>query len=268
MLVADPVLPEIFQFTDRTLDQTPVSDRQLSWDAHLSEPGLLRRVQIAGIPVLHPSDHDPMSVRSNHCLGRIEVDAIVNGLIKFFVEGIRCFIVAADDADGSVSVVVFKSLGQHVLGTYQENLFPVQFKEVRAFPHFAEASVILEQDLFKFPFQPVRTAEQQDLSVFVRRTVPGYAAESPVGRPPDPGIAEIEPASVFRQVLSVKYRGARVFLIVDTVPDCNTLCPEPEPREDISSAAGRCLRRVPSASAPSGSYMDDTGRTDDILRYI
>ena len=114
----------------------------------------------AGIPVLQPADHDPSAIGGEKGLGGVKVNAIVNGLVALLNKCMVVFIIGADDADGPVSVVILESLGQHILGAYEQDMLSVQFKEIRAFPHFTITSPVGAQDLLEFPVKSVRALKQ------------------------------------------------------------------------------------------------------------
>ena len=105
-------------------------------------------------------------------------------LLFFFVEG-------ADLADRTVAVVVFKALGQHILGTDEQHVLTFQRKEIRAFPHEAEAPVVFRQGAFKTPMKAVFAGIEQQHAPLVHPARPHHTAIAAVFRAPDFRIAEI-----------------------------------------------------------------------------
>ncbi len=136
---------------------------------------------------------------------------------------LRLLVKGPDQAQRPVSVMIFKSLRHHILGAGNQHCLTIQHKEVRAFPHPAETALVGGQDPLEFPRKSVRAAVKKNLSVVLRRTVARHAAVSTIRRPPQFGIAEVKPAAVFRKLLTVQYRIARILLIVQPVSHCNAL---------------------------------------------
>ena len=144
-------MPQSIKFTDRPLVQAAVSDVDFPRKAHLSGPGRLFRPDRTGIPILHPADHHTASVRCQDGLRGIKIDPVIDGLIIFLLKTEAGLIVMTDQAEGSVAAVILIALRQHVLWAYEKHLLPVQFKEIRAFPHFPETVPVLRQDRLIFP---------------------------------------------------------------------------------------------------------------------
>ncbi len=179
---------------------------------------------VAGIPVLHPSNHHPSSVRCQDSLGRIEVDSVVNRLICLFREFLRFPVIRPNQAQRPVPVMVLEAGGKHVLGAGEQHPLPVQREKVRAFPHLPETVVIRRQHLFIMPRITVRTFKKQNLSAAVRRPVADDAAVGSVLLPPHLGIAEIKPAAAFRDIFLVQNRILIILYIVHSVPHGKALC--------------------------------------------
>ena len=218
------IFPHVIQFPDRLLVQPSVFHRKLSRKAHLSEPFLIGRVGHTGVPVLHPAHHDPASVRSQHGLGSIKVNPIINGLLLLLRKCERLPVIFSDQAERSVSVVKFKALGQHILGAGQQHPFAVQFKEIRTLPHFSDPVPVFRKYLFILPSERVLAGEKQDLPASVRRAVSDHTPVPSVLVLPHLRIPEILSAEPFWQIPAVKDRVAVTFLIIHTVPHRNALC--------------------------------------------
>ncbi len=133
------------------------------------------------------------------------------------------FFIGADQAQCAVSVVILKSPGQHVLGTGEQHLLSVQLKKIRTFPHPAEASVILGQNLLILPVNAVCAAVEQDLAVLVPGTVSCHAVIASVLRMPYFRIPEIISAASLRQILFGEYRIFRQLFVIHAVSQGNAL---------------------------------------------
>ena len=140
-----------------------------------------------------------------------------------FCKCICLLIVLADQAERSVSIVVFEFGRQHILRTCEQDPFPVQFKEVRTLPHLTEPVVVGGKHLFKAPFEPVRACKEQDLAAAVRRAVSHDAAVCAILFPPHFRIPEIKPAAALRKILCVQYRIALIFLVIHAVSHSKAL---------------------------------------------
>ena len=140
-----------------------------------------------------------------------------------FRKGIRLFIKLSHQAECSVSVVILKARGQHILGAGEQNPLSIQLKEVRTFPHFSDAVAVGCQNLFKGPLESIGTGIQKNLSASIRRTVADHAAVGAILFSPHLGIAEILPACSFRKILFIQYRIHLILFIVDSVTYCKTL---------------------------------------------
>ena len=135
----------------------------------------------------------------------------------------RLLVILSDQAECSVSVMVFKSFRQHILRTCQENPFSVQLEEVRAFPHFSETVIICHKHTFKLPLKSVRTGIQQDLPASVCRTVPDNTAVCAVFLLPHLRIPEVMDTASFRDICFIQYRIHLILLIIHSVTHGKTL---------------------------------------------
>ena len=212
------------QLPDGALVQPAVFDGQLPGQGHLSEPlPLLCALLIAGIPVLHPCDHDPAAIRRQQGLGGVEVNAVVDGLTVFIGKMLFTLVRMADEAQGAVTVAEFEALRQHILGAAQQHLLAVQHKIVGALPHQAEALVVFDQDALKFPMQGILTAILHDDAASVFPAGAHHTAVGTVGIPPDLGITEIVAAQAFRQFCYIDDGVSFVFVIIQAITNGNAL---------------------------------------------
>ena len=90
--------PKFFQFPDRSLVQSPLFYGQFSGKAHLTKPDMIRIPEVAGIPILHPADHNPPAVRRDKRLGCIKDDSIINSLVMFILKSICLSVIVSDQA--------------------------------------------------------------------------------------------------------------------------------------------------------------------------
>ena len=161
------VSSEVFKFADRSLIQTVVDQMQFTWQRHLSDPAVHPAVDCpGGIPVLHPSDHDPSAIRCQNGLWRIEINTVVNGLVMFLRE-VQILICTSDQAKCSVAIVIFKSSWQHVLWRCDGDILSIQFKEVRTLPHQAKPTLVLNKNMIELPVDQIFAAEQKQLPIVV-----------------------------------------------------------------------------------------------------
>ena len=212
------------KLTHRLLIQAAVTDGQFSGQAHLPKPQpVFIPCILAGIPVLHPSDHDPPPVRGQQGLRGIEIDAVVNGLIRLRKKAPLLLVKRADLTDRPVAVMVFKAFRQHILRTDKQHMLSFEREKVRAFPHQAEASVILRQNTPERPVKPVLTAVQQKHTPLVLPAGTDHAAIAAVFCPPDFRVAEIIRAQALRQVTGIQDRIMLILLVIQSVPHGNAL---------------------------------------------
>ena len=189
-----------FDLPDRRLVQASVFDGKFPGQAHLSEPGDVRGVQVAVVPVLHPADHDAAAVGGEHGLGRVEIKTVVHGLIKLLREGLGLIVPGPDHAEGAVAVVVLETLWQHVLGAGQQHLLSVQLEEIRALPHETQTEVVLHQGLHKRPVNGIVAPVQKHLPAVANMII---RQEHPVGSIrllPGLRIAECGPVPALGQI--------------------------------------------------------------------
>ena len=119
--------------------------------------------------------------------------------------------------------VVELALGQHLHGSQHQDLLAVQWKEVRALPHFAVLIVAAFQHRDKVPVEAVCALEQCRCAAAVLGQADGDGRVGAVGLPPDLGVPEVEPAEAFRQVFLGQHRVAGRLFVVKTVTDGNAL---------------------------------------------
>ncbi len=214
---------QIFQFSYRFLVQTAVLYGEFSRQAHLSEPWFVRGISTAGIPVLHPADHDASAVGRKDRLRRIEINSIIDRLILFLRKSIRLFIIISDQAERPVTVMILKPLRQHLRRARDQHPFTIECEEIRALPHLAKTLIVHHQYLVILPPEAVRTAVEEDSAVSLFGTVAYDTAVSAIRFPPYLRVPEIESAPVFRQVLLCEHRITGIFLVLDSVSRCNAL---------------------------------------------
>ena len=219
------ICTKVLDLSDRLLDQTAIFNRKFSRNTHLSEPFALRNTIVAaGIPVLHPADHDPSSVRCFHSLHCIEINSIIYSLITLRNKCFRSLIEFTDQTKCSISVVIFKIFRKHILRAYQHNVLSIQSKEVRALPHFSEVSVIGQHDGFKFPVISILTSVQQNTSACsICPVIHSYATVRTILTFPHLRITEIKRAAVLRHILYCKNRVSRIFFIIHSITCSKTL---------------------------------------------
>ena len=272
------------KLADRPLVKPPVLHGQFPGQSHLSKPGDTLRVQVAGIPVLHPRDHDPASVGCEDCLLRVEINPVIHALIRLGNKSSGLGIVLPDQAESPVAVVIFQSVRQHIHRAGQDNLFAIQFKQVRTFPHSSDPVPVDRKLFLEFPVVGILCRKQQDLSALlffpdhrgsqkpvriVRITVmqhfllffQGIAHRSSLKCSvfilPYAGIPEVVSAALLRQVLKGKNGVARVLRVILTISESNALClhlPVPVADLHLPAYAGvhEHMRAVLHHQRPSG----------------
>ena len=204
------------------LVQVAVLHGNLARQRHLTEPLFARQV-LLDIPVLHPRDHQAPAVRREHSLHGVEVRAVVDDLMALLGEGIRRLVVAADEGDVAVARVAARLVAHHVLRADQEHALAVQGKEVRAFPHAAQAAAVFRQLLYVAPVDRVLAFKQQDLAAAVRRAAGDHGAVHAVAAQPELRVAEVDLACALGQHGVVEHRVAVELLVVNAVADRQTL---------------------------------------------
>ena len=152
-------------------------------------------MQVAGVPVLHPADHDTSPVGGEDRLRRVEVDAVVHGVVGLFREDTGIVIAVAQQVEGPVPVVIFKALRKHVLGAGQQHVVSVETEEIRALPHEADAVMILRQRADEAPMNGILAAVLQNLPALAEAVVGDQSAERAVGELQNLWITEIKAAA-------------------------------------------------------------------------
>ena len=137
ILIGDLDAAVVFNFPDRHLAQSAVSDGQLSGNGHLTHKTLVRQMAAAGFPVLHPADHHPAAIVGFQSLHGVEIHAVVNGLHIVPEQMILLLIQLTDDAHIGVAGVELQTHRVHLLGTGHQDILAVQLEKVRALPHLA-----------------------------------------------------------------------------------------------------------------------------------
>ena len=219
------ICTKVLDLSDRLLDQTAIFNRKFSRNTHLSEPFSLRNPVIAaGIPVLHPADHDPSSVRRFYSLHCIEINSVIYSLITLRNESFRSLIEFTDQTKCSISVMIFKVFRKHILRAYQHNILSIQSKEVRALPHLSESSIIGKHDGFKLPVISILTSVQQNTSACsICSVIYSYTAVRSILAFPHLRITEIKWTAVLRHIFYCKDRISRIFFIIRSITRSKTL---------------------------------------------
>ena len=212
------------QLPDGRLEQNAVSYGEFSGQTHLAKPGNPSGVKVAGVPVLHPADHDAPSIGCEDRLWGIEVDAVIHSVIGFLCKDAGVIAAVAQKIEGSVSVVVFKPLRQHVLGTCQQDIVSVETEEVGALPHEADTVVVFRQRTDKCPVNGILAPILQDLPALTEVVVGNQGTERAVGKLQHLRIAEIKTAAACREICLRQNGISFVFLIVQSVSKGETLC--------------------------------------------
>ena len=181
-------------------------------------------METAGIPVLHPPDHDTAAVRCENRLRRIEVNPVIGGVVGFRDEAPAAFVTMTEQVEAPVAVVVFKILRQHVLGAGKQHVGAVQCEEIRTFPHQSEAVLILRQRPREGPVGKVVAPVFQNPSAFTRKIVGDQGAPAAFRQRQELWIAEVKAAPARREILLRKNRVAGIFFIVQSVTEGETLC--------------------------------------------
>ena len=223
ILINHFVTTHLFQFSYGILIQSSVPHGQFPGQAHLSEPAHILRSDAAGVPVLHPSDHDSSSVGRQYRLRRIEIDTVIDRLVILFCKSIRLFVIRTDQTQCPVAVMVFKSRRKHILRAYKQDALAIQPKEVGTLPHLTEPVIVCRQHLLILPCKTVLAGIQKDLPAAVRRSAANRTAVSSIAFSPHLRIPEVIPAAPFRQILLVKNRILLILLVVRSVTDRQTL---------------------------------------------
>ena len=168
------------------------------------------------------SRHDAAAVGGQQGLCGVEVDALVHQLDAFANKAAGLGVIAADQGDDAVAVVVLVP-GVHLHRAGHQHLLAVQLEEVGTFPHDAVLAAAGVQNGDVFPVEAVGAAEQQGRAA-LRPALPdddgGVAA---VRLPPNLRVPEIEAAEAVGQVVLVQHRGREGLLIIEAVPHRDAL---------------------------------------------
>ena len=134
-----------------------------------------------------------------------------------------CIDPITEEIEGSVSVVVFEILRQHVLGAGEKHIVPVQGEEIRALPHQADAVVVGDQRPHESPVQKVPALIQQHLSAFTEMIV--YSRHTPpaVFAGPHLRVAEVKTAAALREIIFCENGIPVIFFVIDTVAEGEVL---------------------------------------------
>ena len=233
-LVCALVTAQVIEFTDRSLVQDTVLYRELARQGHLTEPRDGSRVQVAGIPVLHPADHDPAAIRRENGLRCVKINSVVDGMVGLLLENFLILIVFSDHVESTVPVVIFKSLREHILRACEEDLLPVQLKEIRALPHKTEPVIVLHKRFNEFPVDAVLALIEKHPSAVSDPVVGDQTAVRAVRMLPDLRIPERIAAAAEGKILLRKHRVPFIFRVIHAItegkalglylPDFSALC--------------------------------------------
>ena len=180
-------------------------------------------MQIAGIPVLHPADHDTPSVRCEHRLGSVKINAVISRMVALLHKFAVFFVIGSHKIERAVAVVVFQSTGKHVLCTGQQHIFSVKLKEIGTLPHFSELMIIFHQSLHERPVNSVLTAIEEHLTAVFPVLVGDQHPKASVLFHPELRIPECIRIAPFGKIPSCDHRVSRVLDIIVTVPKCQIL---------------------------------------------
>ena len=222
-LVCALVTAQVIELTDRSLVQDTVLYRELARQGHLTEPRDRSRVQVAGIPVLHPADHDPAAIRRENGLRCVKINSVVDGMIGLLLENFLILIVFSDHVESTVPVVIFKSLREHILRAGEEDLLSVQLKEIRALPHKTEPVIVLHKRFNEFPVDAVLALIEKHPSAVSDPVVGDQTAVSAILKLPDLRIPEGIAAAAEGKILLRKHRVPFIFRVIHTVTEGQAL---------------------------------------------
>ena len=218
----DGILPHGFNFPHGMLHEPSVFDEQLPGHAHLGIPGMPPRCLFAGLPVVHPPDHDPASIRCYHCLGCVIGKPQIHRLDRFPMKVAVRFVKGPDKGHGPVPCVEFLPC-VHFLWADQKDPFFIQPEEIRAFPHpsvFLIAGIDLPD---KMPVDSIPAAEIQNRSLSFTVPVGNHHPQCAILGTPDLGIPEIELAVPIRQMCMPNHRIEKRLFKVLSIPNRHTL---------------------------------------------
>ena len=120
--------------------------------------------------------------------------------------------------------MIFQAFRQHILRTGQKNVFSIQFKEIRTFPHFSKTFLIFCKDTDKFPVKSILTSVKKNLSTSVCRSASDNTIEFPVFSFPDFWITEIYFTCTLRKIFGCQNRILLIFLIIFSISNSHCLC--------------------------------------------
>ena len=120
--------------------------------------------------------------------------------------------------------MIFQAFRQHILRTCQENVFSIQFKEIRTFPHFSKTFLIFCKDADKFPVKSILTSVKKNLSASICRSASDHTIEVSIFSFPDLWITEIHFTCTFRKILFCQDRILLILHIISSVSDSYRLC--------------------------------------------
>ena len=173
---------------------------------------------------MHPSDHDPPALRSQKCLRRVKVNAIIHGHAACFRKGHRFLIQISDQTERIIAPMKFKAFREHIHHTYDQHMLSVKREEIRTFPHHTETVIIADQRLHIFPLKSVITLIKKNLSACLRVSAGKIAIVASFRTLFQIGIPEIKAAAPLWDHIGINDRILRHFLIIDAVSHCDTLC--------------------------------------------
>ena len=120
--------------------------------------------------------------------------------------------------------MIFQAFRQHILWTGQKNVFPIQFKEIRTFPHLSKTFLIFCKDADKFPVKAVFASIKKNLSTSICRSASDNTIEVPIFSFPDLWITEIHFTCTFRKIFGCQNRIFLIFLIIFSISNSHCLC--------------------------------------------
>ena len=120
--------------------------------------------------------------------------------------------------------MIFQAFRQHILRTCQENVFSIQFKEIRTLPHLSKTFLIFCKDTDKFPVKSICTSVKKNLSTSVCRSASDHTIEVSIFSFPDLWITEIHFTCTFRKILFCQDRILLILHIISSVSDSYRLC--------------------------------------------
>ena len=120
--------------------------------------------------------------------------------------------------------MIFQAFRQHILWTGQKNVFSIQFKEVRTFPHLSKTFLIFCKDADKFPLKSILASIKKNLSTSVCWSASDNTIEVPVFSFPDLWITKIHFTCTFRKIFGCQNRILLIFLIIFSIANSHCLC--------------------------------------------